>query len=222
LAVSVLRLAHRGDWRVASENTLAAFRAALRVPGCDGIEFDVRAAADGEPVVIHDATLERVQGRAGRVARLTAGQLAAHGVPALAEVCAAVGDTAFLDVEFKEWVPAGLDALAAARGADAARLAVSSFDGAILEKVGRARPAWPRWLNTVGLDGTVIARARALGCGGIAAQWRAIDPPAVARVAAAGLELIAWTVRRRPTYRRLERLGMFAICAEAAALDGPA
>ena len=40
-----LRLAHRGDWRRAPENTLAAFLAALAVPGCDGLEFDVRAVA---------------------------------------------------------------------------------------------------------------------------------------------------------------------------------
>jgi hypothetical protein len=37
---------------------------------------------------------------------------------------------------------------------------------------------------------------------------------------AAGLDLIGWTVRRRPTYRRLEQLGAFAICAEGLALDG--
>jgi glycerophosphoryl diester phosphodiesterase len=40
------------------------------------------------------------------------------------------------------------------------------------------------------------------------------------RAEAAGLEVATWTVRRRPTYRRLERLGVAAICVEAAALDG--
>ena len=78
-----LRLAHRGDWRRAPENTIPAFLAALDVPGCDGLEFDVRAAAGGVPVVIHDETLERVQGVAGRVADLTPDELAEHGVPTL-------------------------------------------------------------------------------------------------------------------------------------------
>jgi glycerophosphoryl diester phosphodiesterase len=59
-----LRLAHRGDWRRAPENTLEAFRAALAIPACDGLEFDVRAAADGVPVVCHDETL--AGSRAGR------------------------------------------------------------------------------------------------------------------------------------------------------------
>ena len=95
------RLAHRGDWRRAPENTLAAFLAAIAVPGCDGLEFDVRASADGVPVVIHDETLERVQGVDARVDELSAEALERHGVPSLADVLAAVPRRAFLDVELK-------------------------------------------------------------------------------------------------------------------------
>ncbi len=39
--------AHRGDHRLAAENTLAAFAAAVAIPGIDGLELDVRASADG-------------------------------------------------------------------------------------------------------------------------------------------------------------------------------
>ncbi|MDQ3819478.1 MAG: glycerophosphodiester phosphodiesterase, partial [Acidobacteriota bacterium] len=51
-----LIIGHRGAAAVAPENTLASFERALR-DGADGIEFDVRLARDGVPVVIHDATL---------------------------------------------------------------------------------------------------------------------------------------------------------------------
>lgn len=215
-----MRLAHRGDWRAAPENTIAAFQAALRVPGCDGIEFDVRGSADGVPVVIHDETLARVQGVDARAADLSAAALGRHGVPALADVCAAVGRRPFLDVELKEWVPAVIDALDGARGPTLDRAIVSSFDLGILDAIGRARPGWRRWLNTVALDSRVIGRALELGCSGIAAQWRSVNERAATASRAAGLELVAWTVRRRPTYRRLEGLGVIAICAEASALDG--
>src|SRR4029079_14055978 len=57
------RLSHRGDWRQATENTIAAFLAAMAIPACDGLELDVRLSADGVPVVIHDETLTRAQGR---------------------------------------------------------------------------------------------------------------------------------------------------------------
>ena len=59
----MLRLAHRGDWRHAPENTIPALLAALKVPACGGLEFDVRLSADGVPVLLHDETLARVQGR---------------------------------------------------------------------------------------------------------------------------------------------------------------
>ena len=74
-----LRLAHRGDWRGAPENSLAAFTAALAVPACDGLEFDVRASSDRVPVINHDATLARVHGRPERVDALTAAALGAIG-----------------------------------------------------------------------------------------------------------------------------------------------
>jgi len=74
-----LRLAHRGDWRGAPENSLQALVAATRIPGCDGVEFDVRLSRDGVPVLLHDETLRRVQRRAERVDALDAATLAEAG-----------------------------------------------------------------------------------------------------------------------------------------------
>ena len=93
----------------------------------------------------------------------------------------------FLDVELKEWVPGVIDALDGARGPTLERAAVSSFDLGILRNVGRARPAWRRWLNTVALDSGVIGRALELGCSGIAAQWRSVNERAATATRVAGL-----------------------------------
>ena len=62
-------IAHRGNSAKAPENTLAAFALALDA-GADGIEFDVHVTADGVPVVIHDARLERTTNGAGAIAEL--------------------------------------------------------------------------------------------------------------------------------------------------------
>ena len=219
--MATLCLAHRGDWRRAPENTLAAFDAALAVPGCDGLEFDVRTSADGVPVVIHDATLGRVQGRRGRVSALGADGLGDLGVPTLATVLASVPGSVFLDVEVKDDPgPALEEVLEQSRGPGLDRAVVSSFEAGILARVGRSRPAWPRWLNVRDLRPATLEIASELGCVGLACAWRAINERGIDRVAAAGLVLAAWTVSDPLTYRRLERAGVVAICAEADALDG--
>jgi glycerophosphoryl diester phosphodiesterase len=217
-----LRLAHRGDWRRAPENTLPALLAALDIRACDGVEFDVRASRDGVPVLSHDETLERVHGRPDRVADLSAAELAALGIPTLAEVLAAVPERAFLDVELKgdpgaEAVVAVLDA---GRGRELRKAAVSSFDPATLDAVGRLRPEWHRWLNVVELSAGAVASAATVGCRAIAAEWHSIDVPAVARARRSDLEVVAWTVNRRAMFERLGRIGVTAVCVEGAALDG--
>jgi len=82
-------IAHRGassaGEKNSMENTLAAFDAAHQ-RGADGLEFDVRLAACGTPVIIHDETLTRTLGIPTRVDALEATELEALGVPLLATV----------------------------------------------------------------------------------------------------------------------------------------
>lgn len=217
-----LRLAHRGDWRRAPENTVAAFAAAMRVPGCDGVEFDVRLSRDGVPVILHDETLARVQGRPEPVGALDAAELGALGVPRLQDALAALGDSPFLDVELKgdDHGPASADVLRRARGERGEGALISSFHPPSLRSMAALLPGWTLWLGTMDMEPASLAQAVALGCAGVSTDWRTITPPAMRRARDLGLEVAAWTVRRRPTYRRLERLGVVVQCVEAGALDG--
>jgi glycerophosphoryl diester phosphodiesterase len=226
--MKTLRLAHRGDWRAATENSLAAMQAAVVVPGCDGLEFDVRSSFDDVPVLLHDATLARVQRVPLSCSTLTAAQLAVHGVPALGEVLAAIGCDPFLDVELKEPVKGAIDALELERGRtddngqpELRNAVVSSFDAPVLGWLRALRPTWPRWLNSYDLAPASVTMATDLGCTAISVEWHAIDGDGVARATAAGLGVVAWTVREAADFERLEQLGLLAICAEGAALDGP-
>jgi glycerophosphoryl diester phosphodiesterase len=217
----MLRLAHRGDARHAPENTLAAIGAALAIAGCDGVEFDVRVSADGVPVLLHDETLQRVQGRPERVDELPARALEDLGVPSLAEVLATVPHRAQLDVELKgRHDRAVVEVLAAGRGPGLVKAVVSSFDPDTLERVGGLAPAWPRWLNAWDLSAGTIRHAAELGCRAVSVDFHAIDRGSIAAARAAELEISAFTVRRRDTFGRLQRLGVIAACVEAAALDG--
>jgi len=70
--------AHRGlhgtvAGRAAPENSRAAFAAAIAAG--HGIELDVRRSSDGQPVVFHDETLDRLTAATGPVARRSASQL---------------------------------------------------------------------------------------------------------------------------------------------------
>ena len=220
MKVVTRRLAHRGDWRRGPENSLAAFRAALAIPACDGLEFDVRLSVDGVPVVVHDATLARVHSRRESIDAMRAEALVDLGVPTLDDVLRSVGRRPFLDVELKVDTGAvGVEVLAAARGPGLHNAVISSFDRRALEGVMHRAPTWPRWLNAIDLDDGTLSAAVALGCRGVSIDWHAVDAASMARAEAAGLEVAAWTVRRRSTFDRLARLGVVAVCVEGASLD---
>jgi glycerophosphoryl diester phosphodiesterase len=64
-----LAIAHRGGAIEHLENTMPAFEACV-AQGYSYLETDVRVTADGVLVVFHDATLERVTDRTGRIENL--------------------------------------------------------------------------------------------------------------------------------------------------------
>lgn len=67
---SWIRIAHRGASGSAPENTLAAFKKAIEI-GVDAVELDLHGTADGEIVVIHDATLNRTTNLQGQINQAT-------------------------------------------------------------------------------------------------------------------------------------------------------
>jgi glycerophosphoryl diester phosphodiesterase len=108
-----LNFAHQGASYEAPGNTLAAFLLAIEL-GADGIELDVHLSKDGEPVVIHDFTLERTTNGEGLVRDKTLAELKGldagiwfdpafigERIPTLQEVFDAVGDRLLLNIELK-------------------------------------------------------------------------------------------------------------------------
>src|SRR5690606_19888430 len=63
-------IAHRGASAYAPENTIAAFRLA-KESGADWFELDCHLSADGHPVVIHDATVDRTTNGQGYVREMS-------------------------------------------------------------------------------------------------------------------------------------------------------
>ncbi|MCA1901957.1 MAG: glycerophosphodiester phosphodiesterase family protein [Candidatus Hydrogenedens sp.] len=66
--------AHRGDVKNAPENTIPAFKSAIK-KGAHMIEFDVRMTKDGHLVLMHDATVDRTTNGSGKVSELTSEEI---------------------------------------------------------------------------------------------------------------------------------------------------
>lgn len=210
-------IAHRGDSGAAPENTLAAFREALRI-GADGVEFDVQRASDGIPVVIHDHTLERTTTGSGAVAAHTARELASldagawfgadfagEGVPTLEQVLELLGPSGMaLHLELKtgeqpdpELVEAALHALARAETflpGLTGRLVISSFQHKNLEAVRRLEPRIACAALVGDNDPRPWDTARALGCAGVHPPVGVVDAALVRSAHGAGLAVRPWTV----------------------------
>jgi len=110
-----LVIAHRGACRYAPENTLAAFRLAAQ-QGAHAIELDAKLSADGEVMVIHDATVDRTTNGSGAVTSLSrsrlksldagsffGAQFAGEPIPALEEVFDALGSSLLINVELTNY-----------------------------------------------------------------------------------------------------------------------
>jgi len=219
---------HRGGAFLWPENSLAAFRASLALP-LEQVECDVHRAADGEAVVIHDATLERTTEGSGPVAALRAAELGAlrirggggETVPRLAAMLALHRGSAIAPrIEIK---------------ADAAGLPYPGLTERVLAELDAAGLRGRSWL--IGFDAPSMAGCLRAGLAGVAwlleaRSWRALGPRGAAAVAraygfpeiglpeaaldaeglgvlrAAGLGVSVWGANHAPAIRRMLGLGV--------------
>jgi glycerophosphoryl diester phosphodiesterase len=209
---------HRGASGEAPENTLRAFALAAQ-QGADGIELDVQPCADGTLMIMHDETVDRTTNGRGRVADLSAAQLAAldaggEPVPTLTAALMLARGRLFVDIEIKD---PGIEPAIAALVAQldmADQVAISSFYPASLAAMRQAAPHLPRWLLSVTWQVPQWAAAAALAAVGIAPRFPAIEPALVERARADGLAVIAWTVNQPAEIERLIGLGIDAIISD--------
>ncbi|MCP1169119.1 glycerophosphodiester phosphodiesterase family protein [Limimaricola litoreus] len=215
-------IAHRGFHGAGRpENSASAVRAAVEAGY--GIEIDLRASHDGEAMVFHDASLERLTTARGLVSSQTAEALgaisligSADTIPSLGEVLDLVAGRAPLLLEIKDHdytlgPNVGVTEAAVARALEdyAGPVAVMSFNPHSISEMARLAPDLPRGLITCGfepeewpeLSPRVAARLREipdydnLGAGFISHEANDLDRPRVAELRAQGAKLLCWTIR---------------------------
>lgn len=210
--MNVLAIAHRGDPITQRENTLQAFAAAVDA-GADMIELDVRCTSDGEAVVVHDATLDRIWGVAAQVSALRAHDVRALGIPDLSEALAAIPDSVQVMVDYEERAVAepALDAVLAAGALDRCLFSGSCYDGhrAIRGRASDARIACT-WTGDAPVADALLDELAA-------EYWNpsgdvlARDPEQVERMHARGTLVSVWTIDRRADMQLVLDLGVDAV-----------
>lgn len=225
--------AHRGDRAAAPENTIPAIDAAL-AGSRDFVEVDVRLTLDREPVLLHDATVDRTTDGAGRVADLTLEQVraldagswfgaefAGTQVPRFGEFLdrlAAFPDSAAL-IELKgSWVGEDIHGLLRSiylRGVQD-RVVFASFEPGTLTELRVADPVIPRVYIRRVLPLDPVAVAERYGAIAILTRPSALAaaPDAVATMHAAGLGLLLYTLNSEDRWNEALGLGVDGIVTD--------
>jgi glycerophosphoryl diester phosphodiesterase len=235
-------IAHRGAGKLAPENTLAAFRVGAQ-HGYRAFECDVKLAADGVPFLLHDATLQRTTRERGvaserdwaALSRIDAGgrhsrAYAGETIPsfeAIAGYCLRNGFA--LNVEIKPTPGAEVDtgrvvAREAARlwnGAEVQPL-LSSFRPDALAAAQAAQPALPRALLLDTWRAGWLEETRSLACVAVVANYTILDADTIARIHAAGMRALCYTVNDPYTARWLVGCGIDGIITDAVDRFSPA
>lgn len=217
---------HRGARAEAPENTLDGFAHAAAV-GLESIEFDVRMSADGQLIVMHDASVDQTTDGTGSVAELTAASLAALdaaaqfpgwgrrcAVPTLSEVLEATAGFDQFEIEIKrdpsgrtdQVVDQTLAELTRAGRSQAAVL--TSFHPEALARAAHVAPDVRRGLIGDWADPAMCAQALALGAGRACIHLTTSSPESCAAAREAGLELIGWPCEDEADWQRCLAWGL--------------
>ncbi len=216
------------------ENSLAGIAAAI-ADGVDGVEFDVRALADGTLVLVHDDTLARTTGIDRRVDAVTVDQvrmLALRGpggaqtperVPTLSEALAAfrAGDVyPVVDICAPRLVDGIAEAVRRSGLADVCRLTgPDARELAALKRHLHSAVATVSVQQREGVDGLrrAVDLAAGLGLDGVNPDYRLVDAALMREAERRNLVVTTWTVNAPAAARALAALGVASITSNAPA-----
>ena len=223
---------HRGAMARAPMNTRAAFALAA-AEGAAGIELDVQLSKDGQPVIVHDYSVDATTDGKGAVADLTLAELKTldagawfsssfigERIPTLDEVFAEFGRALFINVEIKSAAGDGgeISALVAnciRRHSMVDRVIVSSFNPMVLRRFSALHPdVMLGFLCVPGLSDEAEALMRDLPHDARHPWHEAVDAEYMSWAAEQGYVVNAWTVNEPGRARELKALGISAVISD--------
>jgi glycerophosphoryl diester phosphodiesterase len=223
-----LIIAHRGFSAVAPENTLSAFRYAIRLKA-DMIELDVRLTKDETPVVIHDTKVDRTTNGTGKVKNfylwslreLDAGswfdpKYKGEKIPTLEEVLTLANGKIPINVEIKS--SAGREritekVLAKIYEHDfAENVLISSFDPRVLRKVRKLTDKIPTgFLYHYPIYFNPVKTLENLGAVALIHNFKFTNQKLVKKIHDAGLKIFVYTVNKPQDIEKMLSIGVDGI-----------
>jgi glycerophosphoryl diester phosphodiesterase len=209
-----LVIAHRGASAYEYENSLAAFRVAVKLEA-DGIELDIHDTADGILVVQHDP---RIAGRP--IAGLSGAEARRHRLPngeplpTLAEALAAIGPDCPVFVEVKALAPEHDGALLSAldRGPSPAHYHVHGFDHRIVRRLTARRSALVGGVLSTSYPVNPFQQLADAGAQELWQEGPLVDAALTAGAHQRGFRVLAWTVDDPSRAQELASLGVDGVC----------
>ena len=193
-------IGHRGAAGLALENTLGSLRAAI-LAGVDAIEFDVRATADGELVLSHDASLERIfkiDQKVSQLKRKDIGKIKTSGgqpLVTLNQALSAVGNTPIvIEGKHAHWAKPLAKILQSQPTQK--QFTVISFNHHELHAFGELCPGIPLYALEHRNSFDAINAARIYGFTGVDLNYWTLNPLSYWLARRHKLEVVVYTVNR--------------------------
>lgn len=224
--------AHRGSAGTHPENTMAAFKEALKV-GADGIELDVQLTKDNRLVVIHDGSVDRTTNGKGNVRdftlkeiqKLSAGswfssKYKKEKIPLLTDVLVWIKDTnlelnietKYAALDFDTYEELVLEEVEAYDLLD--RIIISSFNHDGLNKINQLNPKVETGILYLERLYEPWNYARTLGATALHSIWTVTDQEMIQSSVENGISVRVYTVNKEEKLRHFMKIGCPAIITD--------
>lgn len=232
-AREVILFGHRGSRYEFEENTMAAFKT-MHDKGINGFETDIRLTKDGELVISHDSSLDRLTPHQGKVEEMTRKQISkvrtdkGNPIAFVDEMCEWLSECNGMYVEFEmktgDYTQEQLDSycdklykIAMARKPVNSTYLFTSFDKRALQTMQRLHPDADLML-IIGkpISDDAIKQAKDLGVKRLACNMSGTSRTMVDKAKKEGLIVSLWPGQSIEDFMLGVALGADALCCDMA------
>jgi glycerophosphoryl diester phosphodiesterase len=217
----VLRIAHRGASGCAPENTLEAFKKAVRL-GVDAVEFDVRQTKDFKLVVMHDHNIERTTNGTGLIKNFSLKKLRefrgldGRPIPILQEVLEILKNKCICKIHLKDkGMEEKLVGVIKRNRLENSSIVTSEIPS-VLKKIKQLCPAIKLELGhnkSVGLN-KIMKAAKRVKADIVSPHYKIVTKKFVEMAHKNGFEVHVWPVNNRQDIEKMKQMGVDGVISD--------